>query len=366
MAPSLQSPISCKRSQPRTIDNGSLIFRDMLGVGAYGSVYKAVDAASGQLLAVKCLSASGLDSRQRAFQTHEAELHGLVSGHPNIATLHKIIEEDGCLYMVLDCGMEGDLFFTITERGGYVGNDLAIKSIFGQIASAVLHCHSKGVYHRDLKPENIIMFGSSVKLVDFGLATSEPISSDFGCGSTFYLSPECQGGYVETVKSYDSAANDVWSLGVILINLVFGRNPWKQACARDETFAAYVLNNDFLQTILPMSSELNEIIKTIFCLNPRKRIALSELAKRVQECKSFTSPDFVTAAASSTTSITATSVINTANKAVTSAAIITAAAGGWITATATQGSCCFVPDDRLYNGGDKEGQDSGVDLHSRT
>jgi len=123
----------------------------MLGVGAYGSVYKAFDMTSGQLVAVKCLSTSGLDPRQRAFQTHEAELHRLVSGHPNIATLHKVVEEDGSLYMVLDCGVEGDLFYTITERGGFVGNEPVIKSIFGQIASAVQHCHSKGVYHRDLK-----------------------------------------------------------------------------------------------------------------------------------------------------------------------------------------------------------------------
>ncbi|KAG0034996.1 hypothetical protein BGZ82_005448 [Podila clonocystis] len=302
MTPTLNYPLA--KLFPQVID-GSLMLQDMLGVGAYGSVYRALDTRSGQIRAVKCLNKVGLDARQRAFQDHEAHFHGLVSDHPNIATLHKVIEEDGCLYMVLDCGLEGDLFYTITERGGYVGNDRGIKAIFGQIANAVQYCHSKGVYHRDLKPENIIMFGDTVKLVDFGLATTEAVSSDFGCGSTFYLSPECQGGYVETVKSYDSAPNDVWSLGVILINLVFGRNPWKQACPRDETFSAYVCNNNFLQTILPMSNELNEIIKAVFCLNPKKRITLPELARRVQACKTFTaqpsSPAFVSVPALSST-----------------------------------------------------------------
>ncbi|KAF9346207.1 hypothetical protein BGX26_002302 [Mortierella sp. AD094] len=276
------------KSLPYAIDNGSLIFQEMLGVGAYGSVYRALDIQSGETRAVKCLSNSGLNSRQRAFQFNEVELHALVSSHPNIATLHRVIEEDDCLYMVLDCGDDGDLFYAITERGGFVGNDVAIKSIFGQIADAVLHCHSKGVFHRDLKPENIILFRNSIKLVDFGLATSQLISTDFGCGSTFYLSPECQGGFIETVKSYDSAANDVWSLGVILINLVFGRNPWKQACARDETFLAYANNNDFLLTILPMSDELHEIVKAVFCLDPQIRISLSEFARRIQACQSFT------------------------------------------------------------------------------
>ncbi|KAG0341264.1 hypothetical protein BG004_006098 [Podila humilis] len=355
---------------PLSIDNGSIVLQEMLGVGAYGSVYKATETHSGQTYAVKCLSKTGLDPLQRAFQTHETTLHTLVSGHPNVATLHKIIEEDDCLYMVLDCGVEGDLFYTITERGGFVGNDVAIKSIFDQISSAVLHCHSKGVYHRDLKPENIIMFGQSVKLVDFGLATTEPVSSDFGCGSTFYLSPECQGGYVEMVKSYDSAANDVWSLGVILINLVFGRNPWKQACPRDETFSAYMLNNDFLQTILPMSAELNEIIKSVFCLNPRKRIALPDLARRVQTCKVFTTPEFSASygsTSSSTATTTANAVRGSATTVIAAAAAATTPAMAALTAIGqpgmTTGGVCFVPS--AHRGEDKDQGDSGVDVRSR-
>ncbi|KAF8936597.1 hypothetical protein BGZ58_003980 [Dissophora ornata] len=337
MSPTLQPQYSSTKRIPRAVDNGSLLIQDMLGVGAYGSVYRALDIYSYQMRAVKCLCNTGLNPRQRAFQTQEAELHAKVSGHPNIATLHKVVEEDDSLYMVLDCGADGDLFYRITERGGFVGNDIAIKSIFGQITGAVMHCHSKGVYHRDLKPENIVMFGDSVKLVDFGLATADPISADFGCGSTFYLSPECQGGYVETVKSYDSAANDVWSLGVILINLVFGRNPWKQACTRDETFSAYMVNNDFLQSILPMSSELNEIVKAVFCLNPKKRITLPDLARRVQACKSFTISKALSILSPTAASATA----------------------------APAAAPFFVPDEKFFGkGGKSQSQDSGVDLHS--
>ncbi|KAF9932815.1 hypothetical protein BGZ67_004562 [Mortierella alpina] len=351
MTPSMPSCVPTTQT-PYAIDNNQLVLKEMLGVGAYGSVHKAIHAQTGHIFAVKSLNKAGLDSRQRAFQNHEAKLHGLVSGHPNITTLHKIVEEDDCLHMVLDYGAEGDLFYTITEKGGFIGNVSAIKAIFSQIASAVMHCHSRGVYHRDLKPENIIMCGQSVKLVDFGLATTDPISGDFGCGSTFYLSPECQGGYQDIVKSYDSAANDVWSLGVILINLVFGRNPWKQACARDETFSAYVLDNNFLQTILPMSGELNEIIKSVFCLTPSKRITLPELAARVQACGSFTAPEFLsrppTWTAASAPVIPDGAVVNTVAK--------TAPASYVATASPRRA------DDTLFNNGDKE--DSGVDLRS--
>ncbi|KAG0264173.1 hypothetical protein BG011_007327 [Mortierella polycephala] len=318
---------------PLLIDNGQLVLQDILGVGAYGSVYRAIDARTRQPYAVKSLNKFGLSPRQRAFQSQEVRIHTSVSGHPCIAMLHRVVEDDKYIYMVLDCGLEGDLFYTITERGGFVGNNLAIKAIFGQIASAVMHCHSKGIYHRDLKPENIIMFGQSVKLIDFGLATTDQISYDF----------ECQGGYNEVVTSYDCASNDVWSLGVILINLVFGRNPWKQACSKDDTFAAYTLNNDFLQTILPMSSELNEIIKSVFCLNPRKRITLVDLARRVHACGSFTALAFL---------------------AVPSSMEATAASGANYIGAATPVSTTITSpiNDKLFNKNDKE--DSGVDLLS--
>ncbi|KAG0350952.1 kinase-like domain-containing protein [Gamsiella multidivaricata] len=348
MTPALQPSQIIPKCIPPAIDNGSLIFQDMLGVGAYGSVYRALDTHSGQMRAVKCLINPAHNSRQRAFQALEAQLHALVSGHPNIATLHRVIEDEDFLYMVLDCGVEGDLFSKITERGGYVGNDAAIKTIFAQIASAVMHCHSQGVFHRDLKPENVIIVGDEVKLVDFGLATAERISTEFGCGSTFYLSPECQGGYLEPVKSYDSAANDVWSMAVILINLVFGRNPWKQACVRDETFAAYVRNTDFLRTILPMSNELNEIVKAAFCLNPRERISLQELANRVQLCKSFTTHGLPARDLAAPTTVEAT-----------------AQAAKTAAATAVQIGSYFVPEEKRQAGNEKDqSQDSGVDLHS--
>lgn len=179
---------------------------------------------------------------------------------------------------------------------------------------------------------------------------------------------ECQGGYVEQVKSYDSAANDVWSLGVILINLVFGRNPWKQAYPRDDTFSAYVLNNNFLETILPMSTELNEIIKAVFCLNPKKRISLPELTRRVLGCQSFTTPDFSpppppstpTAAAAVASPRTVTKTKATMIAAQAAAASLLTKGGAPTTSTAI-GSCMGSTPEQQQKG---LGQDSGVDFHS--
>lgn len=163
----------------------------ILGVGAYGTVYEACQMATGIRYAVKVLNKLGLDPRQQEFQTREIVLHYAASQHPNVASLVKIMDSPECTYVVIEYCPEGDLFSKITEEGHYVGNDFKAKQMFLQILSAVQHCHSKGIYHRDLKPENILVMddGWTAKLADFGLATRDRVTSDFGCGSTFYMSP---------------------------------------------------------------------------------------------------------------------------------------------------------------------------------
>lgn len=84
------------------------------------------------------------------------------------------------------------------------------------------------------------------------------------------------------------APNDVWSLGVILVNLTCGRNPWKQASTEDSTYRAYARNPRFLKTILPLTDELNDILEAIFTRDPGQRITLSELRRRILGCARFT------------------------------------------------------------------------------
>lgn len=98
---------------------------------------------------------------------------------------------------------------------------------------------------------------------------------------------ECQGGLFQRLGSYSTSHNDVWSLGVILVNLTCGRNPWKQACPSDETFRAYLANPDFLRSILPISEHTNRILKRIFSLNPAARIGLKELREEILSVRTF-------------------------------------------------------------------------------
>ncbi|TKA28347.1 hypothetical protein B0A50_03814 [Salinomyces thailandicus] len=257
---------------------------------AYGTVYKARDIETNIDYAVKALNKTGLDPRQRQFQDREIELHYQASEHASVVSMVKILDSPDCTFVILEYCPEGDLFAKITEEGHYLGDDYKAKCVFLQILDALQHCHSRGIYHRDLKPENVLVKdnGWTVKLADFGLATRDRITSDFGCGSTFYMSPECQQPSPSAFACYDSAVNDVWSLGVILVNLTCGRNPWKRASVEDSTFRAFLNDRSFLQTILPISDELSYILQRIFEVDARQRISLSELRDLIVCCPAFT------------------------------------------------------------------------------
>lgn len=268
----------------------------ILGIGAYGVVYTAVDILTNQPYAVKALTKIGLDPRQSKFQKREIQLHYSASQHPNVVSLVQILDSEDCTFVVIEYCPEGDLFSNITEHGRFVGDDLLAKHAFLQILDAVQYCHSIGVYHRDLKPENILVtnHGQTVKLADFGLATTDYYTSDFGCGSTFYMSPECQRPASRRYARYASAPNDVWSLGVILVNLTCGRNPWKKASPEDSTFRAFLKDSKFLSTILPISMELNAILRRVFECDPHKRISLQELRALIVACPRLTTSSYNT------------------------------------------------------------------------
>jgi serine/threonine protein kinase len=233
--------------------------------------------------------------------------------------MDRLVKEQDGIYVVMDYGDEGDLFAMLTEKhrvshrwrrsvqprlgctdaidiipgisltNQYVGDNLLIKKVFLQILDGVEHLHELGIAHRDVKPENIVCSndGTVVRIVDFGLATRDATSTEFGCGSTFYIAPECLGEW-DNARCYTTQTADVWSLGVILVNLVCGRNPWRCASPTDESFNAFIADPTFLRRILPISHECLDILTQIFTPNPNDRISLDRLRVLVNDIVSFT------------------------------------------------------------------------------
>ncbi|KAF8639762.1 hypothetical protein AX17_001023 [Amanita inopinata Kibby_2008] len=274
------------------IDQGRLKLLESLGSGAYGKVYRAVDRTTPKVerkyYAVKCLCKPKPGSRQDEFQNREFFIHRLVGDHSNIVTLHKIVSDDFFVYVILDLYPGGDLFAAITEKQVFHMNDGLIKHTFVQLIDAVHYCHEKSVFHRDIKPENILVAedGMKICLADFGLSTMNRVCRDFGCGSSYYMSPECIGKEISCSR-YSARHSDIWSLGVILTNMISGRNPWRSATTNDDCFAAYLHDNDFLCRVLPISEGANNILKKIFNINPLCRISLPDLRSEILRLDTF-------------------------------------------------------------------------------
>ncbi|KAG5642080.1 hypothetical protein DXG03_003633 [Asterophora parasitica] len=281
------------------IDGDSLELVEVLGVGGYGVVYRAVETRSHtpKSYAVKCLvSQAHQTARQRQIHIREIALHQIASSHPNVVTLHRVVEDYSRTYIIMDYAPDHDLFTQILHSCRYLGEDSLIKHVFLQLLDAVEYCHSLGIYHRDLKPENVLCFdgGFRVAITDFGLATTDKVSEEFRTGSVYHMSPECQGGDFAPTGNYSPKSNDIWSLGIILLNLATGRNPWKSATPDDLTFRAYLRDPlGFLPTVLPISAELNDILTQMLEVDWRERIDLHDLRHAIEDVQSFYSEDAI-------------------------------------------------------------------------
>ena len=288
------------------LDEGRLQLLEVLGNGAYGTVYRAIDIGSMHLTepvyyAVKVVKKT---SRTDAPNNREYAMHRSVCNHPNVLSVYKIVCDEFFTYVILSFCAGGDLFSSIQDHLYYKETSL-VKQLFVQLIDAIYHCHENGIYHRDLKPENILCSADGRKLyvADFGLATNNLWSMAFGCGTSNYMSPGWQILFAHHIPTnttsteclnpddeqlpYSSRANDIWSLGVILVNMITGQAPWALARPDDERFKAYTQHPDFLYHVLPISAGANAILKRIFTLDAFDRITLPKLRDEIVRLDTF-------------------------------------------------------------------------------
>jgi serine/threonine protein kinase len=209
------------------------LLEERLGAGSNGTVWRAIDAQTGERVAIKALhphlteAASSIDRFMR-----EAEVLLRLS-HPNIAGARRLARDGDRLWFVLDLapGRTLDLVVGARTLRGQPFTDAEVRQLFDQLAAAIAHAHALGVVHRDLKPLNVMVDetprGLSLKLLDFGLAklvmeTDERDATTRGrrLGSMFYMAPEQVRG-----EPVDQRA-DVFALGTMLFELLALHRAW--------------------------------------------------------------------------------------------------------------------------------------------
>jgi len=251
----------------KTISHYRII--EKLGEGGMGVVYKAEDTKLKRPVALKFLppdSTRDPDAKERFVR--EAQAASALE-HPNICNIHEIDEtEDGQLFICMAC-YEGESLRDRIARGPLKLEEAV--DIAAQVATGLAKAHENGIVHRDIKPANILITEDGrAQIVDFGLAklAHEPRLTRVGSttGTIGYMSPEQTRGEDVDHRS------DIWSLGVMLYEMVTGQRPFRGGY--DQAVAHSILSDEpepmtCLRTGVPM--ELERIARKAVGKRPEER-----------------------------------------------------------------------------------------------
>ncbi|XP_044951606.1 CBL-interacting serine/threonine-protein kinase 21 isoform X2 [Hordeum vulgare subsp. vulgare] len=228
-----------------------------IGEGAFAKVRLAVDAETGRCVAVKVIDRSTVLRNNLMYQVKREIGAMKLLNHPNIVKIHEVAAQIPSPFHPLPkhaalAGLKPlpcltavtftQVIATKTKiclvmeyvPGGQLSDKLSYlkrldereaKKYFYQLIDAVDYCHRRGVFHRDLKPENLLLDNQgNLKVSDFGLSVLRKPGQllSTSCGSPCYVAPE-----VIQHRTYDGAAADIWSCGVILFELLAGYLPFQ-------------------------------------------------------------------------------------------------------------------------------------------
>ena len=192
-----------------------------LGKGSYGEVQLAKHKATNVLIAVKKIEKASLTSSKiKETLIREIRIQKQLN-HEYICRLYTSFEDKDTIYLSLEYASKGNLFYLIRKEK-YLSEDTAFY-FFIQVCSGIYYMHKQGLIHRDIKPENILIKeGNIIKICDFGWCVQSDHNQQRNtfCGTLEYMAPE-----MIQNKAHNHTL-DVWSLGILLYELVHGRAPF--------------------------------------------------------------------------------------------------------------------------------------------
>ena len=193
----------------------------IIGIGSYGKVYLYKNITDKKLYAIKHLDkmilCKSIHTIKRIYD--EINIQSRIH-HQNIVRLLNVKENDKSIYLIMEYANTGSLFKYIRDKQ-CLSEEESFK-FFSQIINAIYFLHKNDFIHRDIKPENILIFDNKVcKLCDFGCCVElNGKQRSTYCGTTEYMSPEIVN------KMEYSKEIDIWSLGILLYEMIHGYSPF--------------------------------------------------------------------------------------------------------------------------------------------
>jgi serine/threonine protein kinase len=257
-----------------------------LGRGTYATVRKCSCRATGKEYAVKIIDLnSGLAQGWEVSELiknaeNEAAMQQDIN-HPNVIRVyaHFVDKKAGTVYIVMELLDGCELFIQLRRAGRY--NETEGRIIMKQILSATTHMNSLGITHRDMKPANILLVknnGLHVKIADFGVAIRKVSKMCTYTGSPMYFAPEVlrlKHRPKSSKPSYYSCSSDMWSVGVIMFNILCARNPWT-AAEFEKTLEKTPFDIEKKDPWPSISESAKDLLRKLWNPDPKTRIEAKE------------------------------------------------------------------------------------------
>ena len=245
------------------IGHYEIVNKKIIGKGSFSWVYQGKDQQNDETVAIKVINMDEITNIMHRLK-YEIDVMKTLD-HVNVIRLKDVIYQENLVFLVLNYCKNGDLHKFLNGRPlkeKYAGFYLR------QMASGLQYLYDRSIIHRDLKPQNLLLDDHyKLKITDFGFAKyfDQSGMSETICGTPLYMAPEIMKFNKYSIKS------DLWSVGVILYEMVVGRTPYK---ARNHMELLQKINTQGV--IIPISLEISancrSIIHGLMQKNPKDRM----------------------------------------------------------------------------------------------
>ena len=254
-----------------------------IGSGSFGQVYLALNTLDNKIYAIKHMDKKKLikilHSLKGIYQ--EIDIQSRID-HPNIVKILYTDEDEDSFDLVMEYAESGSLFHYIRKNKGL--NEFKTFQLFIQVVNAINFLHENDLIHRDIKPENILLFKNmnktkgnttefTVKLCDFGWCVKlNGEERGTFCGTTEYMSPE-----LVNHKDY-SKEIDVWSLGILLYEMIHGYSPFRPNKSKFEEKDVFDnIKKHKLKFGKKVSEECRKLIYRLLAFNKNRRYKVEDI-----------------------------------------------------------------------------------------
>ncbi len=255
---------------------------EQIGTGGMAVIYRAQDLELNRIVSAKILRPSLVDDPEFLIRFKREAQSAANLSHPNIVTVHDV-GQDGpkTHYIVMEYVPGQDLKRMIRAKGAF-DVDAALAVII-EVCKGVGYAHRAGLVHCDIKPQNILVTPeNSIKVTDFGIARAlsgaQQEAEDTVWGSPHYFSPE------QALGEGCTPASDVYSIGIVLFELLTGKLPFAGTDSRDLALAHIKQEPPSLASINPnLPQELDRILRKVLSKEPSARYRTADQLGRILE-----------------------------------------------------------------------------------